>query len=142
MNRRTKVIIAVVLCIIPLVTVYLVWSQPSVIFYEPFEDTGIRFAEVTFEVEIGPPYTQMQVHIEVDTYAGGPLAGGFQIFDPSNTTVQQITITEEGNYTSIWFDAQGVVTIYIYSMGIIFTIIEGHITVNGRGPIYQFIYGG
>lgn len=145
MNRRAKVIIAVAVFVIP-ISVYMVWSHPSMVYSQPFSVYGLYnlVDEEIFEVGIGWPNTQMQVVVEVTDITGIQLPLNFNIVDIHDSTgllVDHFIINDLGNYSTSWFNAQGVCNITVQGNGYPGGGFEGQITVYARGPIYVFIYG-
>ena len=147
MKRSLKVALVVAVCLLPITGFYVVLSQPSLLYSQPFQVISLYGdpEHETHEVVIGWPFTQMQVVIEVTLAYGFEwpmLLNHVDIYDSANLHILQIGISGPGNYTSGWIYAQGVYNITITGAGYPYGGIEGQLTVYARGPIYVIIQGG
>ena len=72
MRRSLKVVLAVALCLIPIIGIYMVLSQPSLVYSQPFLVMSLYGEpnQETHQVGIGWPNTQMQVVVEVTQIYG------------------------------------------------------------------------
>jgi hypothetical protein len=156
MDRRAKIFVAVIACIIPIVLVVWAMGNPTVVFTHQF---GVScnwecIDEQSFEVDVGWPYWQIKVDIEVEGVTGHhpdpSIIKTIEIRDSAGGLVRFLNITEVGNYTTDWFyitQVGGPIPIHeIYNItargnGYFYGGFHGQLTVYARGVINVFYYG-
>jgi hypothetical protein len=156
MERRTKLMIAIPLCVIPIVLVAWTWGPTTVVFTTPVSVhcNWQCVDEESFEVEVGWPNWQIKVDVEVETFTGNhtdpSIIKMIEIHDSAGNFVRNLTYTDVGNYTTGWFfitQVGGPLPIHeIYNItargnGWFYGGWHGHITVYACGIINVFYYG-
>ena len=155
MNRKAKAAIAVVLCIIPIALVYLVYSEPIVVYTHPFAvSCNIACVDVqVLQFEVHWPYIEWKLEVNVTQITGwfsGPeIARNISVHDLwgmwyahmeiDNTTPQVystnwIPTNVHGYPSNTW-------NITIQGNGFPYGGFQGQITVYARSQIHVIIYG-
>jgi hypothetical protein len=140
MNRRTKVILAVVLCVIPIVAVFAAWSQPVIRRHQTF-DTSQSYDGI-LAINVSMPwwvYDECKVDVEVTDYFGSILGATVSIRSTENDILETIPVLDTGNYTTNWIPTQGDITILITAP--LYGSLEGEIWVWARHSYFRIWYG-
>jgi hypothetical protein len=154
MDRKTKAVIAVIACIIPITAVILVYSEPIVVYTHPFAVScnWTCIDEQILQFEVNWPYIEWKVEVNVTEitgyYPGSGITRNITVYDLGGMyAYMEINNPEPGIYSTNWIptNAWGWTSdtwnISIKGNGWYYGGFQGHITVYARSLIHVFIYG-